>query len=280
MRHTELNDTAEHHQNLPQHHLQVVAHTDYDLDNLKLWKLQSLEGFTPWFIPRGDYVEAKLSVNSSSLISVELFTRSKVKVTAHLRVDHQVFTAFEYIVGTQQNIQSNDVGSITSSLSTPPPSLRHAGIEPQMLWRSILSRRSLSLIPDQLSCQSNQISQEVLDVLALTLKDTQHGLERAWILTPQNQLTEYNSAQQTYRHIERNVQIDQRPHQWIWTWDNSGSLDPNSTPDTPGLWVRRLVKDLDLITLNPHQFTQQNSQPILVNANLSLAEQLPKEGDE
>jgi hypothetical protein len=268
-----------------EHHLNVIAHTeintDLNTDRFDLWEVASTQGLESWLIPRGDYIEARVSSQLLAPVSVELLTRSGEKVVAHLRADYQAFEIYDYLVGSQRKV--DEVNDPSDSGVILPESLLNSKIDPQSLWGSKLTRRSLSLSPSQISCHPDMTDQEIVDVLALILKHADHGLEHAWILSENSHLSEYKLETQIRRRLYRDVQVKNKPYRWTWMWTvtNKAKKDSlSSTPKTPPSWILNFIKDLDLLTLDSSRLSQHTFDQIVVSDTQSLSAQLPKGGDE
>ncbi len=119
--------------NGPARHLLVVADTSADFNQHNLWEVKVSQDQPSWFIPRGDYVEARLSHHLPTSISVQLMRRSGGSVTAHLRPDYQAFDLYAYLVGTADHDRLSGVTSLSPAVFAPPASLVRAGIDHQHL---------------------------------------------------------------------------------------------------------------------------------------------------
>ena len=277
-----------------EHHLNVIAHTELNTelstDRFDLWEVTSTQGLGSWLIPRGDYVEARVSSQLLAPVSVEFLTRSGEKVIAHLRADYQAFEIYDYIVGSQKR-KVDEVNDPSDPRVLIPESLLNSKIDQQSLWSSKLTRRALSLSPSQISCEPDMTDQEIVDVLALILKHADQGLEHAWILSEYSHLSEYRFDTQIHRRLYRDIRVKNTPYRWVWMWtmsdDHKGhkghkghKSSLNSTSETPPSWVLNLMKDLDLLALDPTRLSQHNFDLIVVNDTQSLSAQLPKGRDE
>lgn len=262
-----------HPNNGPARHLLVVADPSADLDQHNLWEIKVPQGQPSWFIPRGDYVEARLSHHLPTSISIQLVRRSGGSVTARLRPDYQAFDLYAYLVGAATQERPSGVTSLSPAVVAPPTSLVRAGVDAQHLWGGRLNRRALRLTPDQVSCRPDQTVKEVVDVLALTLKHADQGLARAWILNTHNHLSEYTLEGKVSRRLYRDLRVGPRSYQWVWMWEDPPKDPAARSTDQPQPWLLDLINDVEMIARDPQASAHRSVEHLVVTPTHSLSDQ-------
>ena len=277
--------------------LSIVAEQGTDQPTVGLWSIgeQSARSLV---LPVREYVEARISAQPLAPVWVELITRQGERVVAHLRVDTQPLEIYDHLIGASEMrwVSSAERGSSPVDQSASAQRDDALQSDPQALWESALRRRALTLTPDAVTCAPKDARDEVLDVLALTLKRAEHGLRRAWLIDEHIHLTEHHIGAQIQRRVHRVVSAPRSSARlnevsgakdqhyassasrwmWTWRWTHRPAPTPASTSESPPLWVNELIKDLDVFTRSreAREALTRSPEPLVVRAGAPLSSHL------
>lgn len=255
--------------------LTVTATLAADAERLDLWSVARTDGGVPWLIPKRDYVEARVSAQPLAPVWVELITRGGERVVLHLRADQRPIEVYQHLIGAAQVSWVSTPRA--QEESTRSESAREIEVvHSSELWESALRRRALSLTPQEISCEPSVAHREVLDVLALTLKRTEHGLKSAWLIHDQVYMTEHQLGPQTQRRLYRSVSRPAEPtgesSRWLWTWTWDQPKRPlGAVKGAPPRWLTHLLNDLEpLVQSEEREALIHEASPRVINESLNF----------
>lgn len=205
------------------------------------WTIQQDKNI--WPLPKRPYTKARLRLNRMKPIWIELLSDNQPSVIIIYEPDQAIDSLYRLISDMSSGIE------------------RTATFAKTMLMKSKLEDLAYRTIPEDISCDRNQMQVEVPKLLSLILKMTEVGLTRVDYLTEGIWLTHRTISQvEHYQFRKWVLQSQKTSGVWSISWSQDVDQRDHEVERLAPSWLKTLLHSLDKLQRSPQLHAEILSQ--------------------